>query len=166
MPLRPDEPHQSSGLPTDAFGPHERNVIRFAHCSTTHADRENASVIDHVVTVLQVLLSDVDVATQLVQAGCEPVEVQTLLANMHVLPRFALCIACVKNGLTDPRYAILLSERLRKNDYPKPFDPSSPYVMARALRTLLARMSTRGSDGRPRAREFSNGQAPGRPSGR
>ena len=87
-------------------------VVRFKHDRSLRT-LDEAAIID-MLSVLVTLLSDNDTAAALIAVGCPPAEAQGLVKQIKHLMRFALCVACVQNGVTDERSALALALRLNK----------------------------------------------------
>ena len=110
-------------------------VVRFEHDRSLRTSDE-AAIIDSL-SVLLTLLSDNDTAAALIAVGCPPAEAQGLVKQIKHLMRFALCVACVQNGVTDERSALALALRLNKKEYPTHNRDKNAYVEVRKLRDRI-----------------------------
>ena len=122
----------SPGLPPAPGG----DSVLFIDWVSSPRSPDQAALIDSL-QVLLTLLSDNDTAAALRAAGCPHAEAQGLVKQKIQLMRLALCLACVRNGVTDPRLVLQLAQRLGKSDYPTQGREASVYVMVRNLRTRL-----------------------------
>ena len=123
-------------------------VVRFEHDRSLRTSDE-AAIIDSL-SVLLTLLSDNDTAAALIAVGCPPAEAQGLVKQIKHLMRFALCVACVQNGVTDERSALALALRLNKKEYPTHNRDTNAYVEVRKLRDLIVADHSIDLSGQPR----------------
>ena len=135
-------------------------VVRFEHDRSLRTSDE-AAIIDSL-SVLLTLLSDNDTAAALIAVGCPPAEAQGLVKQIKHLMRFALCVACVQNGVTDERSALALALRLNKKEYPTHNRDKNAYVEVRKLRDRIVG-ADHSIDLSGQATVRQHGQTPPRP---